>query len=168
MFSKTCKAIALSCLVMSSSAWAYCEIDESTGTVTDNGQCTSWPMHYGEARYSGAEKVQIKLPAEGSGIAIKPVVCTFTANTGDTQTPIDGSNLFPNPGTLTLQSAGQTYHEGPIPGFPLFPVAVGTQVTITPSVKNEETTPEFHHVNFDNPHCPAGSGCVWDMECHAE
>ena len=79
MFNKTCKAIALSCLVMSSSAWSYCNIDESTDTVTDNGQCSSWPMTYGEDRYSGAEKVVIQLPVLDSYFLYKTFVCVHNA-----------------------------------------------------------------------------------------
>ncbi len=169
MFNKTCKAIALSCLVVSSSAWAYCEIDESTSTVTDNGECS---MNYeiisfGEAAYSGAEKVGITLPAKGSGVAIKPVICEFTENTGDTTTPIQVSNLFPNPQMLTLVANGNEYPSSRVPQS-LFAVQAGTQVEIKPAVGNEEATPVLHHVSFNNPHCPQGNGCTWSMYCHVE
>ena len=168
MFNRVCKAVVLSSLVLSSSAWAYCEIDESVSPATLSGQCESFEMSYHNGIYSGAEKVNLKLPAKGSALSIQPIVCTFTENTGNQTDAIDGYTYFPSSTAMTFVSNGTTYRVGSIPTVStLFPITPGTEVTITPSTLNQEDVAVFHHIEFDNPKCASGT-CKWDMSCHLQ
>ena len=168
MFNRVCKAVVLSSLVLSSSAWAFCDIDESVSPATLSGQCESFVSGFHNGIYTGALKVKLKLPAKSSALSIQPIVCTFTENTGNQTDAIDGYTYFPNSLSMKFDSNGTTYHVGSVPVVStLFPITPGTEVTITPVSANEEDTAVFHHIEFDNPRCDTDR-CEWAMSCHLQ
>lgn len=165
------KSLLISVVALFSSAsFAWCQVDETKSPMDKklDPPCTKGHVdNFGNGDFTGAKKIELKLPAIGSGKPLYAVKCTITENTGS-PTSIRQDNYSSFPGVMHVVSAsGQDIPLHHWPDFEaLFPMPKGATFTIVPTKSNEDTTGNEYYINFDNPECPtAGKSCQWNMTC---